>query len=726
MTKKILYPILLLLLLQPFHVFAQTKVPGDSIVRKEQQRFVDYLNEVSADSATVDAMTAYIDTEIKQICQFIAADGTLATLEKEKAIRSLVFFLQELSRNIESQRLDLYDIPGALQSYKNTLTAVLHQKPLNNQFMAISPRRSQLMAASFSQYKESKQIDEIAVYKRIASTPEFIPQFLENRPGFQYADSLIVEAVAQDPLKMVFYLNRNKSGIQDKIRNNKNIYVQQVVALSQNKSASELLPFVKQIAEQKITTAEILEKRMDVVGYFQLMVNILQESRRNKEGQSAFLKPLRSGIKQKALAFFVNEINELHSSPDAIRFASVKNLRAEDIYYVITSCGEEMYTSTYLGLYKRLMGLYKDQPVDSLFDLVQYDNVRTFMRIAANYNVLTDFLGNMSHDAMAKIVKRFLGGIGTDTNSSLEMAMDIGDSFNALASTDEINQLTKAELQANLRRCRAEHQYLGVRLYSILTQVFDLTRNEDALKKLWATLGNYEILKRNVLENKNGEIVQLVLFYGDEDGVASFKNFLQLYNDESRWKITKNDNWINIRSVAEHPISIYANLPLDIKQELDLRAQDTLLSYLHDQSIDPVVLVHRGHSYHLDKTLRRLKPSVRLAILGSCGSYNKSISIASFNPDVQVIGSKKTGSMSINDPIIQTINETLLEQKDLYWPEIWKQLEGRFSKDKTMLGLFNEYFPPSNNTSLFVLKLFMHTYRSPQDIAMSAWLGGTE
>lgn len=721
MSKKSLYTIVLLLLLHPFHVFAQIKFPGDSLLKKEQQRFINHLKEVSSDSATVGSMTAYIDKEIKQVSQLITADGRLSTLDKEKAVRSLVFFLQELSRNIEGQRSDLYDIPGALQSYKNILMAVLHQKSVNASLAGLSPRRSQLLAASFGQYKESRQIDEIAVYKRIASTPEFILQFLENKPGYHYTDSLIVEAAVQDPLKMAFYLNRSKPGIQDKIRSNRNIYVQQVVALSQNKSASELLPFVKQIAEQKISTAEILEKRMDVVGYFQLMVNTLLESRRNKEGSMNFLKPLRSGIKQKALAFFVNDINELHNLPEAVRFASVKNLRAEDLYYIITSCGEEMYTSTYLGLYKRLMALYKDQPVDSLFDVVQHDNVRTFMRIAANYNVLTDFLGSMTHDGMTQVVKRFIGGIGTDINSSLEMAMDIGDSFNALASTDEINQLTKAELKANLNRCRSEHQYLGVRLYSILTQVFDLARDEAALKKLWATLGNYEILKRNVLENKNGEIVQLVLFYGDEDGVASFNNFLQLYSDAGKWKISKTNNWINIRSIAEQPISIYANLPLDIKQEMDLRAQDTLMAYLKEQSLDPVVLVHRGHSYHLDKTLRRLKPSVRLAILGSCGSYNKSISIASFNPDVQVIGSKKTGAMSINDPIIETINEALLERKDLYWPEIWKQLEARFSKDKTMLGLFNEYFPPSNNTSLFVLKLFMHSYRSPQDVAMGTW-----
>ena len=127
--------------------------------------------------------------------------------------------------------------------------------------------------------------------------------------------------------------------------------------------------------------------------------------------------------------------------------------------------------------------------------------------------------------------------------------------------------------------------------------------------------------------------------------------------------------------------------------------------------MEPTVLIHRGHSYHLDKTLRRLNPTVKLAILGSCGSYNKGISIATISPDVQVIGSKKTGSKSINDPIINVINETLLNNKDLYWPEIWKKLAARFSKDEATLNLFNEYFPPSDNLSLFVLKLFNYYNR---------------
>jgi hypothetical protein len=66
-----------------------------------------------------------------------------------------------------------------------------------------------------------------------------------------------------------------------------------------------------------------------------------------------FNKALRNAIKQKSFAFYVNNINEQHNASDPVRFASVKGLRPEDIYYIITSSEEEMYTSSYLGLYKR-------------------------------------------------------------------------------------------------------------------------------------------------------------------------------------------------------------------------------------------------------------------------------------------------------------------------------------------------------------------------------------
>ncbi len=354
---------------------------------------------------------------------------------------------------------------------------------------------------------------------------------------------------------------------------------------------------------------------------------------------------------------------------------------------------------------------FKGHSADSLFDMVRYDNFHVFIRLAANYNVLADFLSNMSPEMRKELLTRFITGVESDVNTGLERAMDIADCFAALRTSTDISGLIQTELQSNLNRCISGQQYLGMRLYSILLQVFDLVKQGGALNKLWTTLGNYEILKRSALENKQGEIVEIVLFYGDEDGVASFKNFLKLYGDSSKWNVSRNENWVSIRSLSDQPLIIYANMPLDITQEMDARAQDSLFIFLEQQSLQPAVLVHRGHSYHLDKTLKRLKPSVKLAILGSCGSYNKGISIATINPDVQVIGSKKTGAKSVNDPILDVINETLVSKNDLYWPEIWKRLAARFTKDETALSLFNEYFPPSNNVSLFVLKLFNYYNR---------------
>ena len=203
--------------------------------------------------------------------------------------------------------------------------------------------------------------------------------------------------------------------------------------------------------------------------------------------------------------------------------------------------------------------------------------------------------------------------------------------------------MIQKELQSNLNRCKSGQLYFGIRLYSILLQVFDLVKQKNSFHKLWTTLGNYEILERKALQNKNGEIIQLVLFYGDEDGIASFNNFQKMFTDTSKWKTTRNENWITIRSVSDQPIIIYANLPLDNKEELDLKAQDSLFIFLKQESIEPVVLVHRGHSYHLDNTLKRLTPSVKLAILGSCGGANSCYKYCKHQPGCTAYCLKKNG-----------------------------------------------------------------------------------
>jgi len=709
MRNPVVCSLILLLALLPVSISAQTVtlVTANERLKEEQVDFSQYIQSIFIDSNVAGRLQWFVEFEVDSINQSVVNDTVLSEPEKAKAIQSLVYFLKQLSENLSLQKFDIYDIPDALESYKLTLRALLRHTPYLELVNKLGPRSSQLLANAFWQYNECTELEDIAVFKRVASLPAYILQFLESRPGFRYADSLLVLVAAHYPSKVVSYLLQHKPGLQLLIRMNKNIYLQQIVSLSENRFISELLPFIIPLAEKRITVTEILDKRKDPKTYFELLVNTLKhELSRPAIASSIFLIPLRNGIKDKSISFYVNQINELHSSAAEIRFAAVNDLRVEDLYYIITSCEEELYTSSYLGLYRRLMEHFNTPAVDSLFNIVHYDNFQPFMRMAAIYNTLGDFLSCMPQQTAAGLLNRFISGIETDANTGLAKAMDVADAFSGFSTLPGISLMIQQELKSNFDRCKLDQSFFGMRLYSILQNVFDLVKKKDSLNKLWANLGNHELLERKVLQNKRDEIIELVLFYGDEDGNGSFNNFIRMYKDPTRWIISKNNFWITIRSLSDQPVIIYANLPLDNETEMDLLAQDSLFAFLRLQMAEPVILIHRGHSYHLSHTLRRLQPSVKLAILGSCGGYNSLLNIANISPDAQIIVSKKIGSQFINDPMIDVINETLQNNRNLIWSEIWEKLRIRFSKNELMLNLFNEYIPPTKNVSLFVLKLF--------------------
>lgn len=693
----------------PFSVVAQANTPAAATehLRDEQGSFLWYINYFSSDSNILYSLPFFVEHEMDSIHRFIMTDSVLGQDEKIKAIETQVYFMMELSRYASYGRAELYNVPAELDAYKRLLKALLSHESYRDMLAPVDPRLCQMLANTFWQYDECGLLEDIAVYKRVASSPDFILDFVENTPGFRFADSLLLIAAANNALKMTNYLLQDKPGLQELMRNTKNIYLQEISLLSKYKDASELLPFVVPLAEKRMTPEEIIEKRTDVTGYFQLLVNTLKyEMSRSDDSTVVFQTLLRNAIREKSISFYVNEINALHESRDDVRFAAAKALRAEDIYYVVTSCKEELYTSSYLGLYLRLRDRLQPSPADSIFSIVQFDNFRNFMRIGADYNTLADFLSCMHPEKAGELLKRFIAGIESDVDSALEKAMDIADSFTGLSNVPGISDLLENELRSNLDRCQAGQSYLGVRLYSILLQVYEQLKQKDPANKLWTNLDNHEVLERRSLQDKNGEIIELVLFYGDKDGIASFSNFLKLFTDPDKWTITQNEFWVTIRSLTPEALVIYANLPLDNASQLDLQAQDSLNAFLQQHAIVPVILVHRGHSYHLGNTLRSMQPTVKLAILGSCGGHNNILSIANISPDAQIIVSKKTGSKYINDPMIDVINQTLLDNEDLRWTKVWEKLEIRFRKDAFALNLFNEYIPPTKNVSLFVLRLF--------------------
>src|SRR4030095_5679394 len=97
----------------------------EASVREDQEIFIDNVKTVSKDSAIAYSLAGFINTEIKRISSSVEKYPNLKRLEKEKAIRSLGYLINEMNKELEKQKINIYEVPSILESYYSVLTALL-------------------------------------------------------------------------------------------------------------------------------------------------------------------------------------------------------------------------------------------------------------------------------------------------------------------------------------------------------------------------------------------------------------------------------------------------------------------------------------------------------------------------------------------------------------------------------------------------------------------------
>ena len=243
MVRIIYVFITLILSLRTFSLAAQTVTPAfaSELLKEEQRSFLTYISYLSIDSNVVLRLNKFVGSEADSIRHSIMADTSLADLEKARAIQSMIYFINDISDYLSFQKSE-YDLPEALESYKRLLKALVYHEPFADILAPLGPRRSKLLSNAFWQFGEHSLLEDFATYKRLVFSPGDILQFLEKYPGFRFADSLIIAAAAHDPVRMTAHLLQHKPG-SAYIRNNQNVYVQQIVALTEDRLSTDLLPF---------------------------------------------------------------------------------------------------------------------------------------------------------------------------------------------------------------------------------------------------------------------------------------------------------------------------------------------------------------------------------------------------------------------------------------------------------------------------------------------------
>ena len=715
MRKCIRFTMLCSLVMTTFQLTAQKTLTLKQVNKRldaSQQNFTKSLDKSLLDKNGKTMLSRFITTETDSLQKVIKNDNKLTDVQKIQALACQCYFLDTLQSEINNKQFDAGLIRESRDNFIPIWQTILQQKSTDYILRSLSPKTADLMAVVFKEYPQNGRIKEIATLKSLERTPENIMAFLSNNPNYALRDSLIFIYANTQPEKLVTYVLESKNAELVKlIRDNSSPVVQTLLSIANEKNLKNYFPFVGQLTEQKITLAEIDKMRAQPSLYFKSIVDI---ELANQEKILAGAVPIYAVATQKyvkdyAKLFFTDIINSLHEeSNEKIRYAVLEDLRPQDMYFIITTGEDELFTSSYLYTYKKLMGTFEKSGSDQLFELVKYDQYRKFLLMAGRYNTLASFLKLMSTDKSLSIIKKLLYRLEDKDYNSLREIINIAETFPGIVSDKNLSSSTFREIQNNYDRSLKAANSNGIKVYNLLSDIFRVVEGNETgnMSVIPQAIAMYFKITHSTLVGKDGKINQLILFFGDEDGKSSYASFLSNYSDASQWSIEKNDSWVKISSKKLQPISIYANLPLNNDDGQDLKAQDILQQHLKELRVEPSILILRGHSYHLINSFKFFSPSIQLGILGSCGGYTEIIEILKKNKRVQVVSTKQIGSKQVNEPMLRLLNAKLLNGQDLIWSELWDKLEDQFKGNKLLNDYFKEYVPPYKNIALLVTALY--------------------
>jgi hypothetical protein len=667
----------------------------DYILNSEQ----DLIKHPSITEDTI--VTQCIHLQVFENRNWIETNNGLPDNEKFKWLRGVNNLLIELHTGLKLNQLTVAAVVTTMRAFTSAMK--LSARGLNISPLITNENRTVgsilLATGSFTDNIGYAAARDQLILKNCQNFPDQILNIL-NKQGSEissnrYADSLLIAAAFNNP-EMVYNYAAAPSALGKKIQSINHPLVRWIGRLAYMKTGRYYFPFLDGLYTGKINIDNItpLIPEDQTENYFKLLVETrIKQVQRKKEGKTLVAEAaLLTKLKSIVMDLYVNDINGLHQTQSSIvRFKKIANLTPQELYYIAVLGADELYTSSFVsGIYPLIIRKLGTKNTSELLALVYQDYFKKFIAVAANYNTLQNFLSHMPIEASNDLMRRFVRDL--DIAPTLEDAVDVADAFSSISDTS-LQNLILSEIRKN------KNNRLYQTLDALCTAAIHQKNTNPTIQALQNTFG---LLDFNTLRNNQKNVIVRQYFYGDKDGIQIFNAFINSFNKPG-WKTIQKKYWTEINS-TNGKVSIYANMPLDEKNELDLKAQDSLTGYLAAQKITPSIVIHRGHSYYANHTIASIDSSAKLVLLGSCGGYQKLTSVLRRAPNTQIIASKQIGKGVINAALLSQIAEALEKGQDLIWSGIWKQMNDRLKGEaKTS---FQDYIPPYKNIGLMLLKTY--------------------
>ncbi len=489
------------------------------------------------------------------------------------------------------------------------------------------------------------------------------------------------------PAHVSFYMGGNNAVFLDMRKSKGRPFINQMMDIYESVgSNSKAYILIDDIYENRLTAKQAHWVGRDRDSLFKHLLNL--KTTKEKYGSFSIDDELTYMASRK-----VQNINELHEEEDSIRFAlcDTIELSSYEIYALMVYGEDEVYTSTFLGLFERLMSRMTEKTSYEFLHNVGRNKYRTFIKMCAAYNVLPEFLNKMSVWEKRSVFNAFISGLDAELNP-LKQAVAVADTYGCLKDDDTKAIFTTAILK-EYEKVRWKGTE-GEKLYGLLLELMNVNPPSDNLKRdieALAKMSNDQYLKGN-------KHVQQHFFFDDADGWSSYATFIDRFKKPG-WTIVNKRYYVIIKSTEGKDVELYVN-----KAHYEYDGQDALKALFKENQRFPDVVVHRGHSYYAGITIESITPNSDLVILGSCGGYNNVKKVLDYAPNAQIISSKQVGTKHVNNELIFQICESIRLGKDVDWSSLWLNVDKTLLKNKLAHERFQDYIAPNENLGAILIR----------------------
>ncbi len=548
---------------------------------------------------------------------------------------------------------------------------------------------------NFPAFIEKDYAEEILLYAA-RKEPDELFKKIDSYKHKRYSLKILEQCAINAPLSVKRYLYNSAHPVNYILQYSKNPVVKKIIDIN-SEFGYHSKPFLllEDILNRNLNSKEAIAISIEPNKLFGSMVKIISQTK--YVGAYSIDREMRDYSLR-----FIREINDKIASGSTQPFYSVEGFGSAELYFLMLYGRDEVFTSTFTGLFNRFMQKLPSNDGDAFLKSVKYNQFRDFLSLCSNFGTIKDFLSKFSGEAKSDLFISYTSNLEKEQDDLTSIVL-IAESVSNI-NDNQLLTILQANIKKEYERVLVDCDQIGISIYGVLSSVISgNSRTETGwFKKVSQQfkISPVALLLSSSLFNKEKHCIEQMYFYNDDDGRSSYINFINTFKNQLAWNLEDRNSYVRIFSQQGMQIEIFANKP-----EFEENGINAIDAYFREKDLTPTVIVHRGHSFHTEATLEKITSSAKLIFVGSCGGFYQ-LSVALENaPEAQIISTKQIGTKTVNDIMIFALNENIRNGRDIVWNDFWGKMREKLGGNQ----YFGDYIPPNKNLGAIFIRAYYKT-----------------